>query len=102
MVHIRHVRVRMAHWPVLVSMCVWFARRITSLVGVRVVDVMHVIAQRDGRCPLLAGGRHALSCLPYDVFDSDLGERRSSGRPSSVRPASVLCESQRRLLSVYG
>jgi hypothetical protein len=43
MVHIRHVRVRMAHWPVLVSMCVWFARRITSLVGVPVV-VMHVIA----------------------------------------------------------
>jgi hypothetical protein len=41
-VHVRDVRVRMAHWPVLVSMCVWFARRITSLVGVPVVDVMHV------------------------------------------------------------
>ena len=24
-----------------------------------------------------AGGRHALSCLPYDVLDSDAGERRS-------------------------
>jgi hypothetical protein len=35
--HIRHVRVRMAHWTVLVSMCVWFARRITSFVGVPVV-----------------------------------------------------------------
>jgi hypothetical protein len=55
-----------------------------------------------GRCPLHAGGRYALSCLPYDVFDADLGERRSNGRPSSVRPSSVLCESQRRLLSVYG
>src|SRR5262252_8733496 len=54
----------------------------------------------NGRCPLHAGGRHALSCLPYDVFDADLGERRS--RPSSVRPARILCESQRRLLSVYG
>jgi hypothetical protein len=42
MVHIRHVRVRMAHWPVLVSMCVWFAGRITSLMGVPVVDVMYV------------------------------------------------------------
>ena len=42
MMHIRHVRVRMAHWPVLVSMCVWFALRITSLVGMPVVDVMHV------------------------------------------------------------
>ena len=42
MVHIRHVRVRVAHWPMLVSMCVWFAWRITSLVGVPVVDVMHV------------------------------------------------------------
>jgi hypothetical protein len=56
----------------------------------------------NGRCPLHAGGRYALSCLPYDVFDADLGERRSNGRPSSVRPSSVLCESQRRLLSVYG
>jgi hypothetical protein len=46
------------------------------------------------------GDRHALSYLPYNVFDADLGERRSSGRPSSVRPSSVLCESQRRLLSV--
>jgi hypothetical protein len=42
MVRIRHVRVRMVHWPVLVSMCMWFARRITSLVGVPVVDVMHM------------------------------------------------------------
>jgi hypothetical protein len=42
MVHIRHVRMRMAHWAVLVSMRVWFTRRITSLVGVPVVNVMHV------------------------------------------------------------
>jgi hypothetical protein len=55
----------------------------------------------NGRCPLRPGGRHALSCLPYDVFDADLGQRRSNGRSSSVRPR-VLCESQRRLLSVYG
>jgi integrase len=53
---------------------------------------------RDG---INAGGRHALSYLPYDVFDADIGERRSNGRPSSVRPG-VLCESQCRLLSVYG
>jgi len=56
----------------------------------------------SGRCPLRAGDHHALSCLPCDVFDADLGERRSNGRPSSVRPSGVLCESQRRLLSVYG
>ena len=49
-----------------------------------------------------ARGRHALSCLPYYVFDADLGERRSNGRSSSVQTSSVLCESQRRLLSVYG
>jgi hypothetical protein len=40
--HIRHVRVRMAHWLVLVGMCMRFARRITSFVRVPVVDVMHV------------------------------------------------------------
>ena len=40
--HVRHVRVGMAHWHVLVSMCVWFARRITSPVRVPVVDVVHV------------------------------------------------------------
>jgi hypothetical protein len=40
--HIRHVRVRMVHRAVLVSMRVWFARRITSLVAVTVMDVMHV------------------------------------------------------------
>ena len=38
----------------------------------------------NGRCPMHAGGRHALSCLPYDVFDADLGEFRLRGRPSSV------------------
>jgi len=60
-------------------------------------------AHRDsGRCSLRAGGHHALTCLPYDVFDADLGERRSNGRPSSVRPSRILCESQRRLLSLYG
>ena len=42
MVHVRHVRMRMAHWLVLVRMCVWFARRIISFVSVPVVDVMHV------------------------------------------------------------
>jgi hypothetical protein len=51
-------------------------------------------------CPLHARGHHALSCRRYDVFDADLGERRSNRRPSSFRPSSVLCESQRRLLSV--
>ena len=40
--HIRHVRMCMAHWAVLVSMCVGFARRITRLVGVTVVNVMLV------------------------------------------------------------
>jgi len=40
--------------------------------------------------------------VPYDVFDADLGERHSNGRSSSVRPSSVLCESRRRFLSVYG
>jgi hypothetical protein len=40
--HVGHVRVHMAHWHVLVSMCVWFARRISSFVDVPVVDVMHV------------------------------------------------------------
>ena len=40
--HIRHVRMRMAHYAVLVSMRVWFTRRITSLVGVPVVNVMHM------------------------------------------------------------
>ena len=42
MVHIGHMRMRMAHCAVLVSVRVWFARRITSLVGVPVVDVVHV------------------------------------------------------------
>ena len=41
-VHVRHVRVRVSHWPVLMGMCVWFAGRITSAMGVPVVDVMHV------------------------------------------------------------
>jgi len=31
-----------AHWPVLMGMCVWFARWITSAMGVPVMDVMHV------------------------------------------------------------
>src|SRR5437588_5680115 len=41
-VHIGHVRMRMSHWAMLVRMCVWFARRILSLMGVTVMDVMHV------------------------------------------------------------
>ena len=40
--HIRHVRMRVSHRPMLVRMCVWFARWITSLMGVPVVHVMHV------------------------------------------------------------
>jgi hypothetical protein len=40
--HIRHVLVRVSHWPVLVRMCVGFARRIVRLMGVPVMDVMHV------------------------------------------------------------
>ena len=48
-------------------------------------DVSGSAHRYNGRCPLHAGGRHALSCLPYDVLDADLGERHSSGRPSSVR-----------------
>src|SRR5262245_36237280 len=39
----------------------------------------------NGKCPRHSGGRHALSCLPYDVFDGDLGERRSNRCPSAVR-----------------
>ena len=41
-VHVRHMRVRVSHWPVLMGMCVWFAGRITSAMGVPVMDVMHV------------------------------------------------------------
>ena len=41
-VHVRHVWVRVSHWPVLMGMSVWFAGRITSAMGVLVVDVMHV------------------------------------------------------------
>ena len=41
-VHVRDVRVRVSHWPVLMGMCVWFAGRITSAMGVLVVDVVHV------------------------------------------------------------
>jgi hypothetical protein len=40
-VHIRHVQVRVSHWPVLVSMCVRFARRIIGLMDMPVVDVVH-------------------------------------------------------------
>ena len=38
----RHVQVRVSHWPVLMGMCVWFAGRIISAMGVPVVDVVHV------------------------------------------------------------
>ena len=41
-VHIRHVRMSMPDWFVLVRMCVWFAGRIISAMGVPVVDVVHV------------------------------------------------------------
>jgi hypothetical protein len=41
-VHVRDVRVRVSHWRVLMGMCVWFAGRITSAMGVPVVDVMHM------------------------------------------------------------
>ena len=41
-VHVRHMRVRVLHWPVLMEMCVWFAGRITSAMGVLVMEIMHV------------------------------------------------------------
>ena len=41
-VHVRHVRVRVSHWPVLMGMCVWFTGWITRAMGVLVVDVMHM------------------------------------------------------------
>ena len=41
-VHVRHVRVRVSHWLVLMGMRMRFAGRICSLMGVPVVDVMHV------------------------------------------------------------
>lgn len=47
-------------------------------------DVSGSAYRYNGRYPLSAGGRHALSCLPYDVFDADLSERHSNTRPSSV------------------
>ena len=40
--HIRHVRMRVSHWPVLVRMCVGFTGWITNLMGVLVMDVMRV------------------------------------------------------------
>ena len=42
MVHVRHMRVRVSHWPVLMRMCVWFAGRITRAMNMAVVDVMHM------------------------------------------------------------
>lgn len=41
-VHVRQVRVHVSHRPVLMGMCVWFAGRIISAMGVSVVDVMHM------------------------------------------------------------
>ena len=41
-VHVRHMRVHVSHWPVFMGMCVWFAGRIISAMGVLVVDVVHV------------------------------------------------------------
>lgn len=40
--HIRHVRMCVSHWPVLVRICVRFAGRITSVVDVPMMDVMDV------------------------------------------------------------
>lgn len=42
-------------------------------------------------------GCNALSCLPYAVFDVDLGECAQTGAQA---PSSALRQSQRRLLSV--
>jgi hypothetical protein len=55
--------------------------------------------QTSTTCARLA--MRLVACL-YDVFDADLGERRSNGRSSSVRPSSVPRQSQRRFLSVHG
>ena len=46
-VHIRHVRVRVSHWFVLVRMRVWFAGRITSLMGMSVVHVVNMRMRVD-------------------------------------------------------
>jgi hypothetical protein len=40
--HIRHMRVGVSHWPVLVRMCVGFAGRIRGPMGMPVVDIVHV------------------------------------------------------------
>jgi hypothetical protein len=41
-----------------------------------------------------------LVCPPYDLFDADPGKRLSNGRTSSIRPSSVLCESERRFIRI--
>ncbi len=41
-VHIRHVRVRVSHWLMLMSVGMWFAGRVGRLMGVPVVNIMHV------------------------------------------------------------
>lgn len=45
--HIRHVRVRMSHWLMLVGMCVGFTGRITSLMGMSVVHVVNMRMRVD-------------------------------------------------------
>ena len=40
--HVRHVRVPMSHWLVLVRMRMRLARRVRSFMGVSVMDVMHM------------------------------------------------------------
>ena len=40
--HVRRVRVPMLHWLVLVRMRMWLAGWVRSLMGVSVMDVMHM------------------------------------------------------------
>jgi hypothetical protein len=50
---------------------------------------------------LLAAGAFIPILSALGSLMADVGEHQSNGRPRSVRPSSVLCKSQRRLLSVY-
>jgi hypothetical protein len=52
-VHVRHVWVQVSHWPVFVGMRMWFAGRIGSLMGVPMVDVVHVRMRMDKRLVIM-------------------------------------------------
>ena len=80
--HVRHVRVGMALWHVLVSMCVWFARRITSFVAVTMMDVMHV---RMRMCHLLVRmGMLMMFAQMQPDADSHQHTRRRQLAPSVI------------------